>query len=73
LSSAVQTYLNAAASGNFPTGSYVGTLANGGTGLAPYHSFASKVPATLQSEVSQVKSDIMSGAIKITSPSQPKA
>jgi basic membrane protein A len=73
LSTAVQTYLNAAASGNFPTGSYIGTLANGGTGLAPYHSFQSKVPAALQTEVTQVKSDIMSGAIKITSPSQPKA
>jgi basic membrane protein A len=73
LSSAVQTYLASAAKGTFPTGSYIGTLANGGTGLAPYHDFASKVPATLTSEIATVKAGIESGKIKITSPSQPKA
>ena len=73
LATSVTTYLNAAATGTFPTGSYIGTLANGGTGLAPYHDFASKVPAALQSQLAAVKSGIESGAIKITSPSQPKA
>jgi basic membrane protein A and related proteins len=73
LASAVQTYLGQASKGTFPTGSYVGTLANNGTGLAPYHDFASKVPTALQNEVTQVKQDIISGKIKITSPSQPKA
>ena len=58
--------------GTFPTGSYIGTLQNGGTGLADYHDFASKVPAALQTEVNEVKADIDSGAITITSPSQPK-
>ena len=61
----------AAASGTFPTGSYVGTLANDGTGLAPFHDFDSKVPADLKTELDQVKADIISGKIKITSPSQP--
>ena len=51
----------------------VGTLKNGGTGIADYHDFASKVPAALQSEVKQVQADIESGAISITSPSQPKS
>jgi basic membrane protein A len=73
LSGSVQTYLNAAASGTFPSGSYVGTLANNGTGLAPFHDFTSKVPASLKSQLDQVKSDISSGKIKITSPSQPAA
>lgn len=73
LSTAVETYLTAAASGTYPTGSYIGTLANNGTGLAPYHDFASKVPQALQAEVDQVKADIISGQIKITSPSQPKS
>jgi basic membrane protein A and related proteins len=73
LSQAVQAYLKKAGSGTYPTGSYVGTLANGGTGLAPYHDWASKVPSALQKEVSGVKADIISGKIKITSPSQPKA
>jgi basic membrane protein A len=71
LASAVQTYLAAASSGAFPTGNYVGTLQNGGTGLADYHQFASKVPQALQTEVTTVKQGIISGTIKITSPSQP--
>ena len=73
LASAVQTYTTQAASGTFPTGNYVGTLSNGGTGLAPYHDFAGKVPASLTTQINQVKADIISGKIKITSPSQPSS
>jgi basic membrane protein A len=73
LAGAVQTYLGQAANGTFPTGSYVGTLQNNGTGLAPYHDFASKVPSSLTSQLNQVKQKIISGKIKITSPSQPQA
>ena len=57
--------------GTFPTGSYVGTLQNGGTGLAPFHDFESKVPADLQTQLAKVKAGITDGTIKITSPSQP--
>jgi basic membrane protein A len=71
LASAVQTYLNAAAGGAYPTGNYIGTLQNGGTGLADYHDFASKVPQALQAEVTALKAQIESGAVTITSPSQP--
>jgi basic membrane protein A len=73
LAGSVTTYLDAAATGTFPTGSYIGTLENGGTGLAPYHDFASKVSSTVTSELDKVKADITSGAIKITSKSQPTA
>jgi basic membrane protein A and related proteins len=72
LTTSVDTYLNKVAGGTFPSGSYIGTLANGGTGLAPYHDFQSKVPSSLTSQLDQVKSDIESGKIKITSPSQPQ-
>ena len=44
-------------------GSYIGTLQNGGAVLAPYHDWASKVPASLQSELNTVKQDIISGKI----------
>lgn len=71
LTSSVETYVRAAATGTFPTGSFIGTLQNGGTGLAPYHDFASKVPQSLQTAVNQVKADIISGKITIKSPSQP--
>jgi basic membrane protein A len=71
LSDSVKLYVTKAASGTFPTGSYVGTLANNGTGLAPFHNFDSKVPSTLKDELKTVQQDITSGKIKITSPSQP--
>jgi basic membrane protein A len=71
LTGSVTTYLNQAVTGNFPSGSYIGTLANNGTGLAPYHQFASKIPASLQTQVDTVKAGIIAGTIKITSPSQP--
>jgi basic membrane protein A and related proteins len=63
IATAVKGAVTSAADGSFHGGAYVGTLKNGGTGLAPYHDFASKIPASLQSEVSQVKADIISGKI----------
>jgi len=73
LASAVTTYANDFAAGkSLGGGSYIGTLANNGTGLAPFHDFASKVPASVQSELTQITADIESGKITITSPSQPK-
>ncbi|MGI5145666.1 BMP family lipoprotein [Plantactinospora sp. CA-294935] len=51
---------------------YLGTLANNGVSLAPYHEFDSKVPAELKAEVDKIKADVSSGAIKVTSASQPK-
>jgi basic membrane protein A and related proteins len=71
IDAAVKTSIEAASSGTFATGDYIGTLTNGGTGLSPYHDFESKVPAALQTEVTQVGKDIESGAITLTSKSQP--
>jgi basic membrane protein A len=71
LSDSVEQYVSKAATGAFPTGSYIGTLANNGTGLAPFHDFDSKIPSDLKNELKQVQQDITSGKIKITSPSQP--
>jgi len=73
LTGSVTQYVTQAASGTFPTGSYIGTLQNNGTGLAPYHDFQSKVPSSLQDQLDQVKSGIESGSIKITSKAQPTA
>ncbi len=72
ITDSVKSYTTKAAGGTFPTGNYVGTLENDGTGIAPFHQFDSKVPANVKSELDQIKSDIISGKIKITSPSQPK-
>ena len=40
----VKTAVLSAANGTFKGGTYVGTLANGGAVLSPYHDFASQVP-----------------------------
>jgi basic membrane protein A len=42
---------------------YLGTLANGGVGLAPYHDFEDRVPAELTSQIEQVIQDIIDGTI----------
>jgi basic membrane protein A len=60
---AVKNAVTTAASGTFKGGNYIGTLANGGVALAPYHDFASQVPASLQGELATIKLGIISGKI----------
>jgi basic membrane protein A len=57
----------AAASGNFDPTPYIGTLANGGVDIAPFHNFESKVDPTLAAEVKQLKQDIIDGKVKVNS------
>jgi basic membrane protein A and related proteins len=63
ITEAVKTAVLAAANGTFKGGTYIGTLANGGAVLSPYHDYASKIPAALQAEISALKQDIISGKI----------
>src|SRR3954471_18361710 len=44
---------------------YLGTLANNGVLISPFHDLDSQIPADLKSELDQLKSDIASGTIKI--------
>jgi len=60
---AVKNAVVTAANGDFKGGNYIGTLANGGVALSPYHDFASQVPASLQSELATIKAGIISGKI----------
>ena len=66
---AVSTSVTGTANGSFKGGNYVGTLANGGVALAPFHDFDSQVPAALKSELAQVKAGIVDGSIKIATKS----
>ncbi len=61
---AVKTAVLAAASGSFKSGNYIGTLANGGVTLAPFHDFDSKVPASLKAELQQISTGIENGSIQ---------
>jgi basic membrane protein A len=63
ITSAVETAVLSAAKNTFSGGTYVGTLANGGAVLSPYHDFSSKVPASVQAEINTLKSQIESGKI----------
>ena len=73
ISDAVKAAVLATAAGTLQGGSgSIGTLANNGVQLAPYHDFDSKVPADLKSEVDKLKADIISGAVKVSSPAQPQ-
>jgi basic membrane protein A and related proteins len=60
---AVKTSVLSAANGTFKGGTYVGTLANGGATLAPFHLWTGKVPTSLITELEQVGAGIASGAI----------
>jgi len=66
---AVSTAVTSTASGSFKGGNYVGTLANGGVALAPFHTFDSKVPTSLKNELAQVKAGIVNGSIKVATKS----
>ena len=69
---AVFEAIKSAQEGNFSSDPYVGTLENEGVSLAPFHDFESKMPEGLQSELDQIKADIISGAITLKSAAQPK-
>jgi basic membrane protein A and related proteins len=63
IQAAVKTAVTSAANGTFTGGAYIGTLANGGVALAPYHDFATVIPSSLQAEITALKADIISGKI----------
>lgn len=62
----VEESIKAGVDKTFKGEDYVGTLENGGVGLAPFHDFASKVPADLQSEIDQLSKDIVAGTVKVS-------
>jgi len=67
----VKQAADSAMNGTFKGGTYVGTLANGGVQLAPYHDFQSKIPASVQSEITMIKAGIEDGSISVDPKSYP--
>jgi basic membrane protein A len=51
--------------GTFEGGVIVGTLDNGGVGLAPFHDLDASVPAELKTELDEVSAGILSGDISV--------
>lgn len=65
IDNAVKESVKEAADGSFKGGIYVGTLANEGVGLAPFHDFESKVPADLSAGIDALKAKIMDASVKV--------
>ncbi|MDR2538587.1 MAG: BMP family ABC transporter substrate-binding protein [Bifidobacteriaceae bacterium] len=59
--------------GNFNNTPYIGTLANGGVGLAPYHDLEGEVSDELKAEIQKLNDDIVAGTIQVTSQFSPTA
>jgi basic membrane protein A len=49
--------------GTFSGGLYVGTLANEGVGISPFHDFEDRVPADLKAELEELRAAIIAGEI----------
>jgi basic membrane protein A len=53
--------------GTFAGGVTVGTLDNGGVGLAPFHDFDAAVPAELKAQLDEISAGIIDGSIDVKS------
>ncbi len=60
---AVRDAVKMAKEGQFQGGVYLGTLKNGGVGIAPFHEFDDEVPASLKAELEEVAKGIKDGTI----------
>ena len=61
----VLSVIESVKSGSYSGGVTVGTLENGGGGIAPYHDLSSEVSSELASEVEALRKGIISGSIVI--------
>jgi basic membrane protein A len=71
VTASVSAAVEEAAKGTFKGGNYTGDLADNGVSLSPFHDFASKIPASVQSELTKIKAGIISGTISVDPDSYP--
>ncbi len=68
IGAAVFDSIKEASEGSFSNEPYVGTLENGGVGIAEWHDFDDKVPAELKDKVEEYKQQIIDGTLVVESP-----
>ncbi|WP_408612505.1 BMP family lipoprotein [Glycomyces niveus] len=73
LKDSVLAAYDAANGGEAITGSYVGTLANGGVSLAPFHDFDAAVSDETKAELDALTQQIIDGTLVVESAASPKA
>ncbi|VEG27274.1 BMP family lipoprotein [Actinomyces howellii] len=72
IGAAVYDTIEEAVSGDgFSSEPYIGTVANKGVSIAPYHDWESKVPAEVQTKVKELEQQIIDGSLTITTPYDP--
>ena len=71
ISAAVFDAIQSVVDDSFTSDAYVGTLENGGVGIAPWHDFEDKVSPELNEELEGLKADIISGTIVVESVNTP--
>jgi basic membrane protein A len=64
IQAAVKNAVLSAANGSFKGGDYIGDLENDGVVLSPFHDFSGKVSAAVQTQLTKIKAEIISGQIK---------
>ena len=64
---AVFEAIKASKEGTFDNKLFIGTLANQGVYLAPFHEFDAKIPAETKAEIEKLKADIVAGTVKFQS------
>ena len=57
--------IESAKNGSFKGGVYVGTLANNGVRIAPYHDLSSSVSNGLNNEIKKLRSSIINGFLSV--------
>lgn len=73
LTTAAEVVTLATADGTFSSTPYIGTLENGGVGIAPSHDWESRIDPALLAEVEELEQQIISGEFTVDSPSSPRA
>jgi len=72
IGASVEQSIKDSVDGKFSSEPYVGTLANGGVSLAPFHDFDAKVSDELKADLAKLTEDIKSGKLVIESQNAPK-
>jgi basic membrane protein A len=65
LGESIQAVIAETNAGKYTNKAYVGTLANKGTRLAPFHDLSGAVPKTLAKELAAIQKKIIAGSIKV--------
>ena len=72
IGASVEQAIQDSVNGKFSSTPYVGTLANGGVSIAPFHDFDDKVSAELKADLTKLTDDIKTGKLVIESQNAPK-